>query len=265
MGSITNLKLVSTEFRGDPLSGRDGWRLKMQRHIHQIRGLLGGSVAGDYTATRGLTRATGTLTCSSTSGTVGGVVNGVAITDTAAVSDTHTAGLIVAAINASTDALVAGFVEAGNLSGTLAISSGVAGDQVTVCGFTFKAVPAGQTPSSGLQFAVGGTDTATGDNLVAAINVYPILSDFIVATNASGTVTVCCTSAAIPSGFINNLVGSANITAGAATLAAGAVVYVTSLDRGVVGNQTTLAASGTGVTASGARLTGGTVSTSQVV
>jgi hypothetical protein len=64
------------------------------------------------TASQETTVASGTLTLSTASGTVGGIINGVTITVTAAGGDTATAALIAAAITASGNALVAGGVTA---------------------------------------------------------------------------------------------------------------------------------------------------------
>lgn len=71
----------------------------------------------------------------------------------------------------------------------------------------------------------GASDAATATTVAAAINALATVSDAVVAS------------------------------------ASGAVVTVTALQSGPMGNVITLAASGTGATASGARLTGGTSST----
>ena len=71
--------------------------------------LVKGAAAGTMAATKvelGKTPATGTLTLSTASGSVGGTINGVTVTATAAGGDTATAALIAAAINASANALV---------------------------------------------------------------------------------------------------------------------------------------------------------------
>jgi len=262
---ISNLKVITRVGDTDPLSDvRRGWAKKLQDFARLLLGYVGGQVVridGTTFVRRGLVRAFGSLALSSGSGAVGGTINGVTITDTWATSDTVSAGLIVTAINASTNALVQYLVEAGNLAGTLTLVSAKAGVIVEVCGFYFRAVGTA-TPAGIDTFTIAGTDTADAASLAAAINKHPIASQFLRATNASGVVTVWCTKATIPTGYSNRLIGATGITAGAATLAAGATVYVTSLDKGECGNQTTLAASGTGVTASGARLTGGSSSTS---
>ena len=102
-------------------------------------------------------------------------------------------------------------------------------------------------------------------------------------TSASGTLTLSGTAGAV-GGVINGVTitaatGDDDITTAADVAAAinastnplvknqvtatssGAVVTVTSVYSGLAGNQTTFAASGTGVTASGTRLAGGTAQT----
>lgn len=262
---ISNLHLITPIGTEDPLCDvRRGWARKVSDFARLLTAYVGGAVKridGTTYLRRGTTRAFGTLALSSGSGAVGGVINGVTITDTWATSDTVSAGLIVTAINASTNALVQYLVEAGNLAGTLTLSGALAGVTVEVCGFKFTSVGTATAPGID-KFTIAGTDTADAASLAAAINKHPVASQFLRATNASGVVTVWCTKATIPTGFSNRLIGATGITAGAATLAAGATVYVTHFYKGESSNQCTLAASGTGVTASGARLTGGASSTS---
>jgi phage tail sheath gpL-like len=80
-------------------------------------------------------QATGTLTLSTASGTVGGTINGVTVTVTAAGGDTATAVLIAAAINASANALVSNHVTATSALGVVTLTSkypGHAGNAVTL-------------------------------------------------------------------------------------------------------------------------------------
>ncbi len=220
--------------------------------------------------------ACGGLAISSGSGTVGGTVNGVACTATWATSDTNSAGLVAAAINASTNALVAGLVSATNLVATVTAATVVAGDWVDVCGVRFEATtgtPANTYSGRALNtFDRSGTNTQTATALAAAVNNSPVVSRYIYAVSAaavvylfarqsvfSGTVTFSWPTAngAPPNTLTSN--GSTLSLSGAA-LAAGAFVGICSAAEGVQGNQCTLAASGTGVTTinSNARLVGGT-------
>lgn len=88
---------------------------------------------------------------------------------------------------------------AGNFGGGLDASSRVSsslvitngnvtnGDTVTIGGttLTFATSPSGES-----QMAIGGSATATGDNLVSAINAHSTLRGLMTASNAAGTVTI---------------------------------------------------------------------------
>lgn len=67
--------------------------------------------------------ASGTVTLSTSSGTVGATINGVSITTAFATSDTATAAALAAAINASTNALVQYLVTATSAAGVVTITS----------------------------------------------------------------------------------------------------------------------------------------------
>lgn len=105
-------------------------------------------------------------------------------------------------------------------SGTVTLSSHVATNTVTINGVAFTCMASGAT---GNQYNVGADDTATADNLAAAINA---------------------SSTALVSGYV---------TASAAS----GVVTVTAVRPGLAGNMFTLAISANG-SVSGAKLTGGT-------
>lgn len=82
-----------------------------------------------------LTKASGTVTISSGSGSITATINGVAIAVTWATSDTNTAALLAAAINASANALVAGLVTAASAAGVCtvtALHSGKQGNCITL-------------------------------------------------------------------------------------------------------------------------------------
>lgn len=205
---------------------------------------------------------------SSGSGAVGATINGVTVTDTWATSDTVAAGLIAAAINASTNALVQGFVVASNLRMTLTLSSVAAGDYVDVCGTRFIATngtPANvDTLSAVNTFDMSGNDTADAVALAAAINLSPGLSQYVWAQSVAAVVYVFSRNASWPSGpgVPPNLVvsGASTIVASGAALAASANFGLCACYPGVQGNAITVAASGTGVTIlnSATRLTLGT-------
>lgn len=233
----------------------------LRRFGNVLMGCLGGTGDAAYTlSTSGATEpayANAALSLSGASGTVGGVVNGVSLTATAAGGDTATAGLIVAAINASTNALVQGLVTASNLSATVTCASVAAGDTVNFAGFTFTATsgvtPSGVSGQNLFAFDVSGNDSADATALAAAINAAPVLQHFVFAIPVAAVVRIFSRTAAWPSGpgvFTNILLtsnGTRLATSGAA-LAASALVGVSSTFPGVQGNTITFTATGTGVT-----------------
>jgi len=101
--------------------------------------------------------ASGTLTMASSSGTVGGSINGVAITVTWATSDTLSAAALATAINASANALVAGHVTATSALGVVTITArnkGVTGNAITL------AASGTNVTASGARLAGGTAATA---------------------------------------------------------------------------------------------------------
>lgn len=89
--------------------------------------LAGGVRIGSVTFSTNDVAATGTLTLSGASGTVGGTINGVTVTVTAAGGDAATAGLIAAAINASANPLVSQFVTASAAGAVVTLTAKMAG------------------------------------------------------------------------------------------------------------------------------------------
>ncbi len=220
--------------------------------------------------------AVGGLAMSGGAGAVGGIINGVTVTATFASSDINSCGLVAAAINASANALVQGFVTANNLSATLTLTSVAAGATVDICGYRFTATtgtPAAIVSGGNLfNFDVSGNDTADATALVAAINAAPGLSRYVSAVSTTNVVrvfarqylfsgTATFTWPTAPGTPTNTLVSQASsIVASAASLAASAFVGINACIPGVAGNAITLALSGTGVTVigGGARLALGT-------
>lgn len=122
-------------------------------------------------------------------------------------------------INLAPSLIVSVLADIPKASGTLTFASVVATNSFVINGVTFTAVASG---ASGNQFNVGLTDAATAINAAAAVN-------------ASNTTLI--------QGYV-----SASADTG--------VVTITAYDPGQAGNCITLAG-GTHITASGARLTGG--------
>lgn len=72
-------------------------------------------------------------------------------------------------------------------TGTVTCASVQAADTVVVGNVTLTADAALNT---GLNFALGASDTACGDNLAAAINRHAVLSLYVLAVNVAGVVTL---------------------------------------------------------------------------
>lgn len=192
-------------------------------------------------------------------------IGGVAIAITYATSTTNSAGLMVTAINASSDALISKIVQAGRLGMVFTIDDTVAAnDTVTILGVTLTAVEANPL---GLinQYVFSDSDGAvTATNLAACINAHPVLSRYVKAAGVSTALYVMCLTAAFPTGPTAppNVVLSSNSVScspSGATLAARGNVIVSSFRRDVLANHVTCAASGTGASMlnSTTRLIGG--------
>lgn len=249
-----------------------------RRYANLVTAALGASSDNEYAlaySSADPAYAVAGLAMSGGAGTVGVTLNGVAVTATYATSDTNSCGLVAAAINASSNALVAGFVTASNLTATLTLTSTVAGDFVNICGTRFTAV-SGTPPqivSGGnlCNFDISGNDAADATALAAAINSAPVVSRYVSALAVSNVVRLFARQYAFsgtatfawPSGPgvpANSIIsGSGTIVASAASLAAGAFVGINACMPGISGNTITTAASGTGVTVlnSAARLVNG--------
>lgn len=134
---------------------------KIRRSLNYLANLVNavatGSIPGTAVVSYGQTPASGTLTISSGSGTVGGSINGVSITVTWATSDTATATALAAAINASANALVAGFVTATSAAGVVTVTGGFRAPGVTGNAVTLAASGTGVT-ASGARLT-GGAET----------------------------------------------------------------------------------------------------------
>lgn len=123
----------------DPLAGGSTTRTKLRNFARLLKGLALGALPGSGSV-RPLVRygnsvASGTLTLSSASGTVGGTINGQAVTVTASGGDAATAAAIAAAINASAHASIAGIVTAtasGAVVTVYAAAAGAIGNAITI-------------------------------------------------------------------------------------------------------------------------------------
>ena len=254
----------STNFRGR--RGKELLRVALNKGMGCLGGVeRGGQVTIVGSGTDPVAACTAGISASG-SGAVGMVINGVTITDTWATSDTASAALVAAAINASTNALVQYVVGATNLFGKLTLATCVAGTVVTIGGFRFTAIAgtAAAIPDKDGDFVMSGTDTQDGTSLCGAINRHPHASRWFFALNVAGACYVFIKSAAfftgpnIPDNRIAT-VGGSGLTVNTATFAAGALYGVWAKRPGKWGNHITVAASGTGQTIenSNTRLTRG--------
>lgn len=255
---------------------RDVLTRQVERALRSSKGgATGSGVDSDdievVASTGNTAAASGGLALSTASGAVGGIINGVTVTATAAGGDTNTAGLIAAAINSSSNALVLGFVRANNLSLTATLASVPAGARLSICGYVFTAT-ASATGNVG-EFDISGSDTADAAALAAAINSHPSCSRWVYAVAAAAVVTLFArqfdftgtvtftwpTAYGAPANSVVTETLSSGITLSGASFVASVRVGICANQRGILGNAITLALSGTGVTVinSNARLVSG--------
>ncbi len=213
-------------------------------------------------------KATGTFTLSTSSGQLDAIINGVTVSSTLSSGDTLNAVALAAAINASTDALVAGRVVATSAASgndaivtltavnagadangftTAASGTGLTADQARLVGGTDGTAQVAAVKASGTFTAA----TCSGD-IVAVINGQSITvtSTGVDATDAAAMATAILASEAV---------GVRGVVT--ATSALG-VVTVTALAAGTgniakTGNGITTTASGTNFTAGQTKLAGG--------
>lgn len=105
------------------------------RTAEYLEAFIAGTRVGTVVFSSNDVAATGTLTLSSASGTVGGIINGVTVTVTASGGDTATAAALAAAINASGNPLVSGSVIATSALGVVTLTArqpGPSGNAITL-------------------------------------------------------------------------------------------------------------------------------------
>lgn len=203
------------------------------------------------------------LQLSGGTGAVGAIINGVSVTATWATSDTNSAGLVAAAINASSNALVQGLVRSSNIFLRVTCGTGVAhGDILRIGDYQFEMVRdavdregRGQTGTVVIS-AVAATMAA---NLAAAMNAHPKFSKEYVAVVGSAVVYIFAKANAVPSVNLHSTTNATHLALTDSVFAAGAFFVVFAVQPGKLGNAQTIAATGTGVSLPNAetRLTGG--------
>jgi hypothetical protein len=209
------------------------------------------SVTGNLNQATLGAKAGATLILSGGAGAVGGVINGVTVTATFATSDANTAGLVAAAINASSNALVQGFVRASNAFATLTLATMTAGSLVRIrlgsgmqaSEYVLTAVAAA-TGRQG-EFSISGTDTQDAQALCDAINAWPVLNQTIRAENVAGVAYLYAMDLSTSAKDVSVAGSGITRTAG---FALGARCHVENPIPGAVGNAVTFTATGTGMT-----------------
>jgi hypothetical protein len=139
---------------------------------------------------------------------------------------------------------------------TAALVSVAAGEWININGVRFTA-NAGPCPHLPTEFDISGNDTADAAALVAKINDHPLLRDQVFATNSTNTVTIRQLTGTVGLPVYKESAGTTLGGLSSGLMAAVATVLYTSVERTRLANGITIAATGTGHTASGARLTGG--------
>jgi phage tail sheath gpL-like len=143
----------------------------IQRILRIMRGALNGTWPATVTVNTSAAdavRAAGTLTLSSASGAVGGVINGTTVTATASGGDTASAALVAAAINANTTANK--LVSATSAAGVVTVTANVPGVQGSA--ISFAASGTGVTATGSGKLTNTGTAGAGADG--TSVGVYSL-------------------------------------------------------------------------------------------
>jgi len=224
-----------------------------------FRGVGGGeisnfAIAYSTSATDGQ-NATGWFNITTGSGVVGAIINGVTISTTWATSDTATAGVLSGLINASVSPLVQNMVRSSRVYGTITCSGSAAAGSINFLGANItigtaapKAGQYGYVQSTG----TGATDAAA---LAACINTHPSLNGIVIGQALATVCRIVYIPDVVPTNAGITIVHPSWTRADINTNNVGVLF---STHKGRVGNAISLAATGTGVTVSGALFTGGT-------
>ena len=230
-------RILANIFKGAASGGAEGAALKV------------------YSDSSNAQQAGAFVLLASGSGTVGPTINGTAATVTWATSDTNSAGLIVAAVNAAS--ALNGIVLARNNVATVTLASTAAADVVDILGYKFTAFNGATTDP--WQFDMSGNDTADAAALVAKINAAPGLSTIVFADSAAGVVYIGLKPGITLTAGQIILSYASTMTVANGTFAAGAVTLLLAVSPGKIGNTCVISAAGTGCTiaASRTKLAGG--------
>jgi len=210
--------------------------------------------------------ATGTVTYSSSSGAQTCTINGVAVTAPTGATDALMATSLASSINGASNALHTGHVRALARAGVCHVFAkygGPAGNAITLAVTGTGATASGARLTGGV-VTQGEGAVASGTVTIAAggSGNYTVTVNGVATGNVAWNTDEGTTAAAVKVVF-DALTSALVMDHVNCTVAAG-VLTVTALKGGVAGNAITLACSGTGATASGARLTGGAAPTTVV-
>lgn len=208
----------------------------------------------------------GTVTISSGSGTITAIINGVSIAITWATSDTNSAALLAAAINASTNALVTGLVSATSALGVVTITG--IGSAASKAGNAITLSATGTGATASVSRLAGGTDGTAQVTATPASGAFVMdsASGQLIATIAGTSVTITASGGDTATGvLLANAIANNETLRNLVTVSADSgTVTVTARIPGAgdgpgQGNQIAIAASGSGsgMSASGDTLTGG--------
>lgn len=159
MAALYTLQISGPDLIASPFLAGDN-----RGSCNRMSNLLTALAAGNYglgTATidarASAAKATGTVTMASSSGTVGAIINGVTVSVTWATSDTVSAALLATAINASVNALVAGFVTATSALGVVTLTAtqaGISGNAITLAATGTNVTASGARLTAGAETLV---------------------------------------------------------------------------------------------------------------
>lgn len=227
--------LVECSREPGTLSFADWGKNRVARELDAQIGALGvGSHTGSLDLQLNPQSASGALAIAAGTGAEAAVIGGRTVTVTWAASDANTSDLLAAAINA--DAVAAKFASAVSRCATATVTIAAGAGTIAIVVTAPAAAVTNQAQAAGNTYSAtwATSDTATAAALVALINADGASPVF--ASSAAGVIT---------------LTSRPNGTASGAT--------------NTTGNLITLAATGTGVTKSGALLSGGGTNANTVV
>lgn len=239
--------------------------------VNNLRDLMGALLAGRLNGSSlrcdvEPVAASNVVTIADAAGTVSMTVSGVSFSVTADADDTVTAAALAALVNASTNALVQGQVTAaaGGADHSATVTTTAIGSAVGVSGNAITQTATGTGTSSAHARLVGGTDGTAQVALTQA-------SGTVTFSSASGTLVVTINGVALSqtdstdSGdgdtLCNQIALDPVLSPDFQGVNASGVVTISAKPGGrfdgVAGNAVTLVVSGTGLSRSGALLTGG--------